>query len=140
VRKKYFLRGLLATGAIALSTAGVALPASAAPVTSAHSAVSAAPASAPGKLICSGDICVQRVTSISDNEAYVEVWAWKTGFTGHFQLYGPNGLIGNSSTTYWYAGGTGKLWRIPAGGGYTAYGWAGKSAPYTPMGSINFAV
>lgn len=141
---KSVLLGFAAAGAIILSTVTVALPASAAPVTSSNVS-SSAPASslAPesiGALLCSNDLCLQRITSISNGTAYVEAWANTYGFTGHFELSGPNGLIGNSKTKYWYAGGPGKLWLIPQGGGYNITAWQGSSPPYHVIGSINFRV
>jgi hypothetical protein len=138
MRMKSVLIGFAATGAIVLSTVAVALPASAAPVAS-YQVSSSAPASV-GAVLCSGDLCVQRVTSIDNGTAYVEAWANTAGFTGHFELSGPDGLIGNSKTKYWYAGGPGQLWDIPQGGGYTVTAWQGSSAPYRVIGQINFSV
>jgi hypothetical protein len=133
-----------AAGAIVLSTVAVTLPAGAATVTSSQVS-SSAPAiitipDSVGKVLCSGDLCIQRITGISNGTAYVEAWANTYGFTGHFELSGPNGLIGNSKTTYWYAGGPGKEFLVPQGGGYTMTAWQGSSPPYRIIGQVNFSV
>lgn len=143
LRKTSVLLGFAAAGAIVLSTAAVALPASAAPVTSSKASSSAAASSispgSEGKLICSGNLCIQRVTSVVNNEAYVEAWAYKNTFTGHFALYGPDGWIANSKTKQWVGGGAGWLPEIPAGGGYYIIAWQG-GPPWTDIGQVSFSV
>ena len=142
-RKTSVLLGFAAAGAIVLSTVAVTLPASAAPValsqaSSSAPASSIAPASV-GKLICSGNLCIQRVTSVENNEAYVEAWAYKNTFTGHFALYGPDGWIANSNTKQWIGGGAGWLPEIPAGGGYYIIAWQG-GPPWSNIGQVSFSV
>src|SRR5580692_2858083 len=141
--KQSVLLGLAAAGAMVLSTVAVTLPASAAPVTSSRVS-SSAPAiglspDSEGKLICSGNLCVQRVTSVENNEAYVEAWANKTTFTGHFALYGPDGHIANSKTQRWIGGGAGWMPEIAAGGGYYIIAWQG-GPPWSNIGRVNFSV
>jgi hypothetical protein len=101
MRMKTVLLGFAAAGAIVQCPASRAIPTS------------------YGKLLCPGDLCVQRVTSISNGTAHVEAWANTIGFTWHSALSGPDSFIGNSKITYRYAGRTGKLWDIQKGGGYT---------------------
>jgi len=143
-RKASVLLGFAAAGAIVLSTVAVStLPASAAPVTSVR-ASSVAPAGtispdSVGKLICSGNLCIQRVTSVENNEAYVEAWADKDTFTGHFALYGPDGWIANSKNQRWIGGGAGWLPEIAAGGGYYIIAWKG-GPPWDNIGEVAFSV
>jgi hypothetical protein len=142
-RKTSVLLGFATAGAIVLSTVAVTVPASAAPVASSKVS-SSAPASSvspnsEGKLICSGNLCIQRVTSVENNEAYVEAWAYKTTFTGHFALYGPDGWIANSRNQRWIGGGAGWLPLIPAGGGYYIIAWKG-GPPWSNIGEVSFSV
>jgi hypothetical protein len=141
--KKSVLLGLAAAGAIVLSTVAVALPANAAPVTASRVS-SSVPASSfspdsVGKLICSGNLCIQRVTSVENNEAYIEAWADKDSFTGHFALYGPDGWIANSRNQRWIGGGAGWLPEIAAGGGYYIIAWEG-GPPWDNIGEVAFSV
>jgi hypothetical protein len=144
LRKASVLLGFAAAGAIVLSTVATTLPASAAPVSSSKAASSSAPASSispdsAGKLICSGNLCIQRVTSVENNEAYVEAWANTYTFTGHFALYGPDGWIANSKNKQWIGGGAGWLPLIPAGGGYYIIAWQG-GPPWANIGEVSFSV
>ena len=143
--KSVFLRSA-AAGAIVLSTAAVALPATAASATATPSHVSAGvsvtPAGATGKQLCTsnGVFCVQRVTSITNGSAYVDVWADSVTWTGWFALYGPDGHIANSANRKWEAGGVPSWLRnIPAGGGYYVIAWQNPSSP-VQIGRINFSV
>jgi hypothetical protein len=154
MRKKSALLGFAAAGAIVLSTVATTLPASAAPVTSltvssstlstqgsSTRASSFSPDSA-GSVVCEGNLCIQRITSVVNNAATVEAWADGYTFTGHFELSGPDGLIGNSKNQTWVAGGTGHNFSgVPAGGGYTMTAWEGTpSTGYHDIGQVNFAV
>jgi len=143
LRKTSVLLGFAAAGAIVLSTVAAALPASAAPVTSSNASSSASVSSvspeSAGKLLCSGNLCIQRVTSVENNEAYVEAWANSYTFTGHFALYGPDGWIANSKNKQWIGGGAGWLPLIPAGSGYYIIAWQG-GPPWTNIGTVSFSV
>ena len=128
MRKKFVLSGFIAAGAMALSAVGVALPASAAPVASAHVSTIAAPASGTGKQLCTsnGVICLQRITSVANGSAYVEVWADTITWTGWLAMYGPDGLISNypaNGVHTFERGGPGKEWDLPVGGGYYVIAW-----------------
>jgi len=143
---KSALLGFAATGAIVLSTVAVALPASAAPVTSSNVSISATPSSVSprnyGSLLCTsnGVFCLQRVTSITNGSAYVDVWADTITWTGWFALYGPDGWIRNSQNRTWNRGGPPSwLIDIPQGGGYYIIAWQNPSSPYQ-IGRINFSV
>jgi hypothetical protein len=138
-RKAAILLGFATAGAIVLSTAAVTVPASAAQVTSSSASASSISPDSVGKLICSGNLCIQRVTSIENNEAYVEAWADTYTFTGHFALYGPDGWIANSKNGKWIGGGAGWLPEIAAGGGYYIIAWAG-GPPWTNIGQVSFSV
>jgi len=154
VRKNSFLLRSAAAGAIVLGAAATALPASAASVTSLKASASTlsthgsstspgsiSPASA-GSVVCEGDLCIQRVTSIINNAATVEAWADGYTFTGHFELSGPDGLIGNSPAGTWVAGGTGHYFSgVPEGSGYTITAWEGTSSTgFHDIGQVNFRV
>jgi hypothetical protein len=145
VRKKFVLRGLIAAGAMVLSTAGVAFPASAAPVSSSHLSVNASPerpASGTGQQLCTsnGVMCLQRITSVANGSAYVEVWADTITWTGWLALYGPDGHIANypaSGVHTFERGGPGKLWDLPVGSGYYVIAW--QNGP-NQIARINFSV
>jgi hypothetical protein len=146
MRKKSILLGVAAAGAIVLSTVTVALPASAAPVPSSKVSSSAitsrvSPDSA-GKLLCSGNLCVQRTTNIENNEAYVEAWAFKYNFTGWFTLYGPDGAMASSpgGAKNWVGGGGGWLPLIPKGSGYYIIAWQKTSGAPANIGEERFSV
>jgi hypothetical protein len=140
MRMKSVISGFAAVGAIALSTFATAIPASAAPVPSSGASTSIVKPNDVGWIVCSGNICIQRISSIINNEADVKAWAWRTTFTGHFELDGPDGPMGNSGTRSWPAGGTGAVFLIPRGNGYTITGWAGSAPPYGDEGSVNFTI
>lgn len=148
MRKRSTLLGFVAGGAIILSTVATALPASAAPVTSL-----AAPSTAQntlntqgpntvtpdsvGSILCSGDLCIQRTTSIINNKATVKAWANTFTFVGHFELLGPDGHIANSTTAAWVAGGAGYNFNgVAAGSGYSIIAWDGSAN----IGQVNFRV
>jgi hypothetical protein len=144
VRKRTALLGLMVTGAVALGTVATAPPADAAPATSLTA--SANPLNAAGSLtvspdsvgsvVCGGDLCIQRTTSIVNNKATVKAWARTFTFVGHFELRGPDGHIANSPTTSWAAGGAGYNFKgVAAGGGYSIIAW-----DVTNIGQVNFRV
>jgi hypothetical protein len=126
MRKKSVLLRSAASGAIVLGAFAAALPANAAsaPMPSSSTASSVSPASV-GSILCNGDLCIQRITSIVNGKASVKAWAWKTNFTGTFYLEGAaEGYSGQSPTQKWIAGGTGHVFPgVPQGGDYVAAAW-----------------
>lgn len=118
---KSVILGIATAGAIALSPVAVAAPASAAPVTFSSASITIVAPDSYGQLLCNGDLCLQRITSVLDNEAYVEAWANTQTFTGKFILYLNGAEVGRSGNTdkKWLKGGPGWLAEWPAGGGYT---------------------
>jgi hypothetical protein len=119
VRKKSILLRLAVAAAIATGAVTTALPASAAPATSIQAAASTSTQAAVspadvGSIVCSGDICIQRISSVVGGKANVKAWAWKTTFTGAFYLYGGQYNGNASPTEKWVAGGA----------GWTGYGLA----------------
>jgi hypothetical protein len=147
MHKKPVLLGLAASGAITLGAFAATVPASAASLTSSTasthsstSAVSLSPASV-GSILCSGDLCIQRVTSIVNGKATVKAWAFKTSFRGYFAL--TDGDLGDydqeSPTEQWTAGGAGYLFtNVPqAGNPYTASAW---TSPTNPIGWVYFGI
>jgi hypothetical protein len=151
---KSVLLGFVAAGAIVLSTGATTLPASAAPVTSLKvssstlsTRVSSTPVSSfipdsPGAVICRGDLCIQRTTSIINNRATVRAWANSFTFFGHFELSGPDGLIANSADKTWVSGGPGQNFtNVARGGGYTMTAWEGsRQFGYRNIGQVPFGV
>ena len=146
---KSVLLGFASTCAIVLSTVAVSLPASAAPITSSTVSISAptthvVPFSSTGSLLCTsnGVICLQRVTSVSNGSAYVEVWADTITWTGWLAMYGPDGLISNypaNGVHTFERGGPGRLWDLPVGNGYKVIAWQNQGSPVA-IAQINFAV
>lgn len=150
--KSVFL-GFATAGAMVLSTVAVTLPASAAPVTSSHvsisasprsaSAHSAAPASSTGQQICTsnGVICLQRITSVANGSAYVDVWADTITWSGWLEMTGPDGLVSNypsNGVKTFVRGGPGHEWDLPVGS-YTVRAWQNRTSP-AQIAIINFAV
>jgi hypothetical protein len=87
--------------------------------------------------VCSGDLCIQRITSIVNGKANVKAWAWRTNFTGTFYLSG-NGYFGQSPTHGWTAGGAGYVFlNVPQGDGYTATQW---TTGNSEIGLVTFRV
>ena len=154
MRMKSVLLGFVAAGVIALSTGAAALPASAAPAPSLKVSSStlttralSAPVgivipASPGAVICSGDLCIQRTSSIINNEATIEAWADNRPFHGHFELAGPDGVIANSADQDWYAGGAGHYFNnVARGGGYTITAWQGDpTIGYQNIGRVSFSI
>jgi hypothetical protein len=100
------------------------------------------PANSTGSRLCTsnGVFCLQRVTSISNGSAWVDVWADTITWTGWFALYGPDGHIANSQNRTWGRGGVPSWLRdIPAGGGYYVIAWQNPASP-DEIGRINFSV
>jgi hypothetical protein len=156
MRMKSVLLGLAAAGAIVLSAGATTLPASAAPVSSLKvssstlgTRASSTPASSlvpdtVGAVQCTGDLCIQRTTSIINNKATVKAWADTTSFFGHFELSGPDGHIANcpsNSNEQWNAGGTGcNFTNVAQGGGYTITAWKVSGKSVVNIGKVSFRV
>jgi hypothetical protein len=154
MRIRSVLLGFVAAGAVVLSVGATTLPASAAPVSSAKvssstlgTRASSTPASslAPnsaGAILCSGDLCIQRTTSIINHKATVKAWADTYDFYGHFELIGPDSHIANCPAGYneeWRAGGTGcNFTNVAQGSGYTIIAW--KGSPPVNIGEVHFSV
>jgi hypothetical protein len=146
MRKKSVLLGFAASGAIILGASTVAVPANAASLqspsskasTSSVSAGKVSPASV-GSILCGGDLCIQRITSIVNGKATVKAWADTRTFTGTFYLSGgPAGYFGQSSTKQWVAGGAGwPFTGVPQGGTYTATAW---NTAGSEIGLVTFGV
>jgi hypothetical protein len=72
----------------------------------APTAASAAPSSSPGSVMpfsavgCAGDACIF-LGNPSSGKVTVTGCAWKTTFTGHLEVTGPNGLVKNSPNQQW---------------------------------------
>ena len=120
MRKKSVLLRSAASGAIVLGALAATLPANAAALPSSTastygsiSAGSLAPASV-GSILCTGNLCIQRITSVVNGRANVKAWANTLNFTGYFVL--TRGATGQSPTHAWIAGGTGYVFtNLPAG-------------------------
>lgn len=141
---KSVLLSFVAAGAIALSTAATILPASAAAASTQGSSTRASSLSPDdvGTRLCSGDLCVQRVTAIIDSKATIKAWANNRNFTGHLEFSGP-GFDANypiSNDIQWIAGVTFVLFgEVHTGGGYTIKAWA-RTNGYHNIGQVNFGV
>ncbi|MBR7827896.1 hypothetical protein KDK95_16380 [Actinospica sp. MGRD01-02] len=156
MRVKSSLLRLAAAGAVVLSAAATAVPSSAAAVAplkassgtlSTHVSSTVARAVSPdsaGSIICHGDLCIQRVTSVVNGVATVEAWADGYTFTGHFELSGPDGFIANypsSGYRTWVAGGTGAYFSgLAQDVTYTITAWSGTGAPYGDIGQVSFGI
>ena len=97
-----------------------------------------------GSVLCSGNLCIQRVTSIVNHKATIAAWAVNSGFTGHFELLGPDGHIANHPTTgdqKWAVGQSTQFTGVAQGGGYTIKEWVGTaSTGWHTAGVVNFSV
>jgi hypothetical protein len=130
--------------AIVLGTVALAVPANAATVNSSQVAVSVAntytvtPYSY-GAQQCSGDVCIQRVTSVENNSAYIEIWANTKSFYGHFELLGKDGHWANSSQKTWPKGCCGWLPDVPTGN-WTAKAWQYSGGSYHNIGQVSFKI
>ena len=128
MRTRSVLLRSAASGAVVLGAFAVALPANAASASaspaSASTASSVSPASV-GSILCNGDLCIQRITSVVNGKANVKAWAWTSNFTGTFYLEGAaEGYSGQSPTQKWIAGGVGHVFTgVPQGGDYVAAAW-----------------
>jgi hypothetical protein len=103
---------------------------------------SAAPAMASPNL-CYGDVCANVAAETASN-LYIHTWAFRTTFTGHFEVQTPEHTTRNSGDTRNVAGGHGPTFDLPnnAQGDYGYYcvtGWK-KLGPgdYTNVGSFCF--
>jgi hypothetical protein len=81
-----------------------------------------------GKILCSGDLCIQYDGSFANcSEAAVDAWADATTESGHFQIKIPSvGYAQNSSSGTWKAGGAGFEFATPLypePTGYTVIFW-----------------
>jgi hypothetical protein len=107
-------------------------------------ATNAVPASAATTYYCSGDVCADVVSKASAGFG-IDAWAYKTTFTGHFELISPNGAVYNlpkDKNVSNPAGGTAQHFQVPpVDGGYTVIAWqflgAGK---YNNIGQVGFSV
>ena len=120
VSKRSALFGFATAATITLGATGTVLPASAASATSSGSSASSVSPADVGKILCDGDLCIQRITSIVNGTASVKAWADTTNFTGFFIVTG-NGYFQQSPTRAWKAGGAGFVFTgVPQGGGLQA--------------------
>ena len=145
MRKRSVLLRFTSSGAIILGAFAATLPANAASLPSAPasthgsgSADSLSPASV-GSILCSGDLCIQRITSVVNGTASVKAWADTSSFTGTFYLSGgPDGYDRASTTQKWNAGGAGFVFtNVPEGATYTATAWTTSN---DEIGLVTFGV
>jgi hypothetical protein len=104
--------------------------------------VSAAPAMASPN-ICYGDVCAN-VAAETYSNLYIHTWAFRTTFTGHFEVQTPENTVRNSGDTRNVAGGYGPTFDLPNNaqndyGYYCITGWR-KNSPgnYTDVGYFCF--
>jgi hypothetical protein len=109
-------------------------------------AMSALPASAStsvdakGAVQCGGDLCIQNQNTSGPREP-VKAWAKSFGFRGHFELTYPSGVVRNSPTENWKAGGSGYTFNnLPIGAGYLMTAWENTSGGYKDIGDVSFQV
>lgn len=85
-------------------------------------------------LRCNGDVCIY-LGDPSHGKVYVKGWAYNRKFYGHLQLTGPNGLNKTSRDGWYYPGGWGPSWTVPAVvGWYCITGWEGGPGHYQKNG------
>ena len=145
MRKKSVLLGFAASGGIVLGAFAATLPANAASLPSSTastqgsaSAGSLSPDSV-GSIVCGGDVCIQRITSVVNGKATIDAWANTATFTGVFYLgCGPVGdaLNLSSPTQQWIAGGAGHDF-AGAYGDCTVTEWKSSGVE---IGNVSFAV
>ena len=133
MRKNSVLLRSAASSAIILGALAATLPANASSLPSSTASThgsssvgSLSPASV-GSIVCSDDLCIQRITSIVNGTASVKAWADTSNIPdGTFYISGgPEGYYGASGTQTWIAGGAGYVFTdVPMGGGYTADAWS----------------
>jgi len=134
--------GLATLVAVVLGTLTLAAPANAATVNPApvtvnlHNTGIVAPNSV-GAVLCVDRMCVQRITSVSNNAAYVEIWANNRPLSGHFELRGPDGHYANSLAKTWQAHGAGWIDEIPRNQ-WTANAWDDSTGTAILVGQIKF--
>jgi hypothetical protein len=104
--------------------------------------VSAAPAMASPN-ICYGDVCAN-VAAETYSQLFIHTWAFRTTFTGHFEVQTPENTVANSSDRSNVAGGAGPTFALPNNaqndyGDYCITGWK-KLGPgnYTVVGYFCF--
>ena len=104
--------------------------------------VSAAPAMATPNF-CYGDVCAN-VAAETYSQLFIHTWAFKTTFTGHFEVQTPEHTTYNSSDKKNVAGGAGPTFALPNNsqsdyGYYCITGWR-KNSPgnYTDVGYFCF--
>jgi hypothetical protein len=90
---------------------------------------------------CSGDVCAKWLSKTSF-KVRIEVWAFKTNFTGHFELKTPAGTHFNSTTKAWRAGGAGYDVTVALSSGkYEAIAWKNvSSGKFRNIGDVTFTV
>jgi hypothetical protein len=116
-----------ATGTAALGV-GVALAVAPA---SAATAASVRPLASSG---CAGDACIS-LTTPSGGKVTARGWAYDAKFYGHIELTGPDGLLKNSGTGWYYAGGAGASWSVNAVvGQYCITAWQYYGGQTTSLG------
>jgi hypothetical protein len=139
VRKLPVMAATLAA-ATTLGAGGVVLSAGAAPAQASVSPA-ATTAVAAGALQCSGDLCIQNISASGVTSNTIRAWADTKAFTGHFELVFSDGVVKNSPTQSWAAGGSGfKFTGVPIGDGYRITAWKGKTSPFTNIGTVGFLV
>lgn len=104
-------------------------------------AASAAPASAATPVFCNGHyLCVEEVGQ-SISTMYIDMWASKYSFEGHFQLQTPEGTVRNSVNKRNYPGvGNAVTLTVPVVyGTYCATAWKyNGGSSYTKLGYLCF--
>lgn len=146
MRKRSILRRLAVAAAIAAGTVTTALPASAAPATSIQAATSTSTQAAVspadvGSIVCSDNICIQRISSIVGGKANVKAWAWHNNFTGTFLLTGGQYVGTFSQDTTWVAGGTGwTYYGLASGSPKILYSITATADNLTFEGQVNFTI
>jgi hypothetical protein len=124
-------------GTAALST----LPAHASTSASAAVAIRMQPGKmlSNGDILCNGDVCIQGIDQ-GETEASVKAWAYKTNFTGHFEIINVTSDYANSPNQKWLAGGKGYVFTYePEGTSYEVIGWEGTKT-FKEIGDVQFTL
>jgi hypothetical protein len=95
-----------------------------------------------GRPHCSGDVCA-KWADMTSTKVKIETWAFRTTFSGHFELIMPSGAHFNSTPNKtWRAGKEGAYFTVALSSrDYKAIAWEYLgSGKYKNIGSVTFTV
>ena len=139
--RRTVVSSVISIGALAGLMSLGTLPASA-QVQQASQALNLTTPTSGGTPHCSGDVCAKWI-DMTSSEVKIETWAFRTTFTGHFELIVPSGAHFNSTPNKkWRAGLAGAHFTVGLSSrDYKAIAWEYLgSGKYKNIGSVTFTV